>query len=129
VIAYTLVMEARVVILPEHLDRVPLVATARRTMYNNQCDDPTHTLSFFLEHVCAAALYGERACNSGENGSQKLQYLPRFCPINPAINVESKPLFTLSLLPSIPFLFPPYSHRQSPSFSDPTPSKSSTRSP
>lgn len=55
--------------------------------------------------------------------------LPRFCPINPTINVESKPLFTLSLLPSIPFLFPPYSHRQSPSFSDPTPSKSSTRSP
>lgn len=41
-----------------------------------------------------------------------------------------KPLFTLYyLLPSIPFLFPPYSHRQSPSFSDPTPSKSSTRSP
>ena len=35
VIAYTLVMEARVVILPEHLDRVTLVATARRTMYNN----------------------------------------------------------------------------------------------
>ena len=90
VIAYTLVMEARVVILPEHLDRVPLVATARRTMYNNQCDDPTHTLSFFLEHVCAAALYGERACNSGENGSQKLQYLPRFCPIDSYHNLSIK---------------------------------------
>ena len=48
VIAYTLMMKARVVILPEHLDRVTLVATACRTMYDNQCDNPTHTSSFLL---------------------------------------------------------------------------------